>query len=56
MILSILDGFEATRWLAVLARPATPDREKEREEAHSRLKDLRQKASQAVKGNDDKVS
>jgi predicted PurR-regulated permease PerM len=56
MILSILDGFEATRWLAVLARPATPDREKEREEAHSRLKDLRQKASRAVKGNDDQVT
>ena len=51
IILSVLDAFEATRWIAELARPASPARAQERDEAHHRLKDLWQKASETIKGD-----
>ena len=48
-ILGVMEQFEATRWLVVLARPATADQGEERDEAHSRLKDWWQNASETVK-------
>jgi predicted PurR-regulated permease PerM len=55
LILSVLDSFEATRWIVVLLRPPSTSEEHERDEAHSKLRDLWGKASNAVKGHDDEV-
>jgi hypothetical protein len=53
IILSVLDAFEATHWIVELARPASPARAEERDEAHHRLKDLWQKTSEPIKGDSD---
>jgi predicted PurR-regulated permease PerM len=55
LILSVLDSFEATRWIVVLLRPPSTSEEHERDEAHSKLRDLWGKASNAVKGHDDEA-
>jgi predicted PurR-regulated permease PerM len=52
MILSVLDSFEATRWIVVLLRPPSSSEEHERNEANSKLKDLWVNVSSAVKGDD----
>ena len=52
MILSVLDSFEATRWIVVLLRPPSSSEEHERNEANSKLKDLWVDVSSAVKGDD----
>ena len=51
IILSVVDAFEATRWIAELARPASPARAEERDQAHHRLKNLWQKTSETIKGD-----
>jgi predicted PurR-regulated permease PerM len=53
LILSVLDSFEATKWIVVLLRPPSSSEEHERDEAHSKLRDLWGKASNIVKGKDD---
>lgn len=50
MILSVLDSFQATRWLVVLVKPTSSTEEHEKKEASSKLKDLWSKIS----GGDDK--
>jgi len=44
-ILSVLDSFEATRWLVVLVQPTSSTEEHEKKEASSKLKDLWSKIS-----------
>jgi AI-2 transport protein TqsA len=48
LILSVLDSFEATKWIVVLLRPPTSSEEHERDEAHSKLRDLWGKVSNVV--------
>jgi len=55
MILSVLNSFEATRWVVVLMRPSTSSEEHEKQEASLKLKDLWTKVSDAVSGEDDKA-
>lgn len=50
MILSVLDSFEATRWIVVLLRPPSSSEEHERNEANLKLKDLWGRASNVIKG------
>jgi hypothetical protein len=52
MILSVLDSFEATRWLVVLTRPSSSSEEPEKEEASLKLKDLWNNVSIVVSGED----
>jgi predicted PurR-regulated permease PerM len=52
MILSVLDSFEATRWLVVLTRPSSSSEEPEKEEATLKLKDLWSNVSNIVSGED----
>ena len=53
LILSVLDSFEATRWIVVLLRPSSSSEEHERKEANSKLRDLWGRASSVVKGKDE---
>jgi hypothetical protein len=50
LILSVLDSFEATKWIVVLLRPPSSSEEGERHEANRKLRDLRGKVSNVVKG------
>ena len=50
LILSVLDSFEATKWIVVLLRPPSSSEEHERNEAHLKLRDLWGKVSNVVKG------
>ena len=52
LILSVLDSFEATKWIVVLLRPPSSSEEHERNEAHLKLRDLWGKVSNVVKGQD----
>jgi hypothetical protein len=52
MILSVLDSFEATRWLVVLTRPSSSSEEHEKVEASLKLKDLWNNVSKVVSGED----
>ncbi len=40
MILSVLDSFEATRWVIVLTKPASASEEHEKKEANLKLRNL----------------
>ena len=53
MILSVLDSFEATKWIVVLLRPPSSSEEGERHEANRKLRDLRGKVSNVVKGENE---
>ena len=52
MILSVLDSFDATRWIVVLMRPSSSSEEHEKVEADLKLKDMWGKVSNAVLGED----
>jgi len=52
MILSVLDSFEATRWLVVLTRPSSSSEEHEKVEASLKLKDLWSHVSNIFSGED----
>lgn len=53
LILSILDSFEATRWIVVLLRPPSTSDEHERDEANSKLRDLWGKVKNTVRRQND---
>ena len=53
LILSVLDSFEATKWIVVLLRPPSTSEEHEREEAHSKLRDVWGKVTSVVSGQDE---
>jgi predicted PurR-regulated permease PerM len=53
LILSVLDSFEATKWIVVLLRPPSSSEEGERHEANRKLRDLRDKVSNVVKGENE---
>jgi len=48
MILSVLDSFEATRWIVILMRPSSSSEEHEKKEASLKLKDLWSKVTNVV--------
>ena len=52
-ILSVLDGFEATRWIGVLVRPASSSEEHEKKEAGLKLNDLWNNVKNVIGGGDD---
>lgn len=53
MILSVLDAFEATRWIVVLTKPAAASDEHEKKEAGMRLKNLWNRITRRDDDNDD---
>jgi predicted PurR-regulated permease PerM len=52
MILSVLDSFEATRWIVVLTRPASSSEGHEKKEASLKLKDLWGKVTDIISSED----
>jgi predicted PurR-regulated permease PerM len=52
MILSVLDSFEATRWIVVLTRPASSSEGHEKKEASLKLKDLWGKVTNIISSED----
>jgi predicted PurR-regulated permease PerM len=52
LILSVLDSFEATRWVVVMMRSSSSSEEHEKVEADLKLKDLWSKVSKAVSGKE----
>lgn len=53
MILSVLDSFEATRWIGVLAQSPSSSEEHEKMEANLKLKDIWKRATKFVRGEKD---
>lgn len=52
-ILSVLDSFEATRWIGVLAQSPSSSEEHEKMEANLKLKDIWKRATKFVRGEKD---
>ncbi len=50
LVLTILESFEATRWIATLAR-LSPDNEEEEKEASEQLRESREEAQQPISSN-----
>ena len=53
MILSVLDSFDATRWVVVLMRSSSSSEEHEKKEASGKLKDLLGRVSSSIRREDD---
>ncbi len=53
MILSVLDSFEATRWIGVLAQSPSSSEEHKKMEANLKLKDIWKRATKFVRGEKD---
>jgi len=52
MVISVLDSFEATRWIVVLIRPAASTEEHERTEARLKLRDIGTNVKKLVRAGD----
>jgi AI-2 transport protein TqsA len=53
MILSVLDSFDATRWIGVLAQSPSSSEEHEKKEANLKLKDIWNRVTKVVRGEND---
>lgn len=53
LILSVLDSFEATRWVVVLMRSSSSSEEHEKSEASGKLKDLWGRVTSVIRRHDD---
>ena len=53
LILSVLDSFDATRWVVVLMRSSSSSEEHEKKEASGKLKDLWGRVSSSICREDD---
>ena len=53
MILSVLDSFEATRWIGVLAQSPSSSEEHEKTEANLKLKNIWSSVTKVVRGEND---
>lgn len=53
IILSILDSFDATRWIGVLVQSPSSSKEHEKEEANLKLKNIWNRVTKVVRGEND---
>jgi len=53
MILSVLDSFEATRWIGVLAQSPSSSEEHEKTEANLKLKNIWSRVTKVVRSEND---
>ena len=52
-ILSVLDSFDATRWIGVLAQSPSSSEEHEKTEANLKLKDIWNRVTKVVRSEND---